>query len=143
MTKSTKKPTTVFWIISITALVWNLMGVSAYIMQAYMTNDQLALLPEGEQNYYNNIPAWVMASFAIAVFAGAFGSIGLLVRKKLATLLFAISLIAVLAQFTYNVFIQKFMEVGNERMIMPVMIILIAVFLVYFSKKSEEKGMIS
>jgi len=143
MTNSTNKPNTTFWIISIVALLWNIMGVVAYLGQAYMTDEALALLPEADQAFYNNVPAWVTAAFAIAVFAATFGCLALILRKKWATSLFTLSLIAVLVQFVYNFFIQKYMEVSGTRMIMPIVVIGIALFLVWYSKKSEDNGWIS
>jgi len=143
MTKKNDKPTSAFWIISVVALLWNIMGVAAYLGQAYMTDEVLKLLPEGEQAFYNNVPAWVTAAFAIAVFAGAFGCVGLLMRKKWATILFVISIIAVIAQSTYNLFIQKFMEVPLQHMIWSIVVIVIAIFLVWFSSNATKKGWIS
>lgn len=143
MTESTNKPTNAFWIISVLALLWNIMGVIAYLGQAYMTDAVLKALPEGDQAYYSNVPAWVTGAFAIAVFAGVFGCAGLLIRKKWATFLFGISLIAVISQSTYNLFIQKFMEVPLQHMVWSIVIIVIAIFLVWFSRKSEKEGWIS
>ena len=107
MDDNTNKPTSAFWIISAVALLWNIMGVIAYLGQAYMTEEVLKALPQEDQDYYSNVPAWVTGVFAIAVFAGLFGCVGLLMRKKWATILFVISLIAVIAQFIYNFFIQN------------------------------------
>lgn len=143
MSDSTNKPTSAFWIISVVALLWNISGVIAYLGQAYMTDEVLAVLPEADQAYYNNVPTWVTAAFAISVFAGVFGCVSLLMKKKLATTLFIISLIAVIVQFTYNFFIQTFMEVSGNKIIMPIVIIVIAFFLVWFSQKSRKKGWIS
>ncbi|WP_456377636.1 hypothetical protein [Lutibacter sp.] len=143
MTNSTNKPTLTFWIISVVALIWNIMGVAAYLGQAYMTDDVLKMLPEGEQLYYNNIPAWVTAAFAIAVFAGLLGCIALLLRRRWAKILFILSLVAVLAQFIHNFFIQNYMEVTANKAIMPIVVIGIAIFLIWYSKKSETKGWIS
>ena len=143
MTKKNDKPTSAFWIISVLALLWNIMGVAAYLGQAYMTDEVLKALSEGEQAYYENVPAWVTAAFAIAVFAGAFGCVGLLMRKKWATILFVISIIAVIAQSTYNLFIQKFMEVPLQHMIWSIVVIVIAIFLVWFSSNATKKGWIS
>jgi len=143
MTKKANKPTSAFWIISVVALLWNIMGVAAYLGQAYMTDEVLKLLPEGEQAFYNNVPAWVTGAFAIAVFAGVFGCVGLLMRKNWATILFVISLIAVIAQSTYNLFIQKFMEVPLQHMIWSIVIIVVALFLVWFSRNADKKGWIS
>lgn len=142
MTNSTK-PTASFWIIAVLALLWNSTGVMAYLEQAYMTVDDLASLPEAEQAFYANMPAWVTASFAIAVFAGTLGCIGLLLRKKWASILFLLSLIAVIAQFIRNVFMQKDMEVTGIDMIWSIVVIVIALFLVIYSRKSISKGWIS
>jgi len=143
MSNSTKQPTTTFWIISVIALLWNLAGVYAYLSQAYMSTEVIATLSEPEQMYYNNVSAWAMASFATSVFTGAFGSLTLLFRKKIAYALLIISLIAVLIQATYNFFIQKFMPVENVQMIWSLVIILIAVFLVWFSNNAKNKGILS
>ena len=143
MTKKNDKPTSAFWIISVVALLWNIMGVAAYLGQAYMTDEVLKALSEGEQAYYENVPPWVTAAFAIAVFAGAFGCVGLLMRKKWATILFVISIIAVIAQSTYNLIIQKFMEVPLQHMIWSIVVIVIAIFLVWFSSNATKKGWIS
>lgn len=143
MTDRTNKPTSAFWIISVVALLWNISGIVAYLGQAYMADEVLVALPEADQAYYNNVPAWVTGAFAIAVFAGVFACVGLLMRKKLATTLFIISLVAVIAQFIYNFFIQTYMEVSGIKMIWPLVIIVIAIFLVWFSRKSEKEGWIS
>jgi len=142
MTNSTK-PATSFWVIGVLALLWNSTGIMAYLEQTYMTVEDLASLPEAEQAFYGNIPAWVTAAFAIAVFSGTLGCIALLLRKRSATILFFLSLIAVIAHFIRNVFMQKDMEVTATKMIWSVLVIAIAVFLVWYSKKSTSKGWIS
>ena len=144
MTESKNKPTTSYWIIGIVALIWNLMGVFAYLQQAYMTAEDLAALPLDQQALYENVPAWVTAAFALAVFGGALGCILLLLRKKLATFVLIISFISILAQMSYNFFISKAMEVyGPGEMIMPAMVIIVGAFLVWYSKKMQTQGILS
>jgi len=140
---TTNKPTTIFWIISILALFWNIMGVVSYLGQAYMTDEVLAALPQAEQDYYSNTPAWVTAAFAIAVFAGAFGSLALVLKKKLALPLLQLSLLAVIAQFAYNFFMQDYVELTGTRMILPIVVLVIAAFLVWFAKSSKDKSWLS
>lgn len=143
MTNS-NKPTTLFWIIGVVALIWNGLGVMSYLGQAFMTDEVKATLPDAERALYENIPTWVTAAFAIAVFAGLLGSIFLLARKKAARFVFLISLIAILAQMSYSLFMSKAAEVyGPGGVIMPVMVILIGVFLLMYSKKAIEKGWLS
>lgn len=143
MTNSTNKPTTFFWVIGIIALLWNISGVGAYLAQAFMNDEAKSLLTEAEQAYYNGIPAWVTAAFAIAVFSGLIGCIALLMKKKIASLLFLISFVAVIIQFVYNFYIQEFMEISGTSIIMPIVVIAISLFLIWYSKDSEKKGILS
>ncbi|AZJ35828.1 hypothetical protein [Tenacibaculum singaporense] len=138
------KPTTLFWIIGIAALVWNGLGVMSYIGQAYMTDEVRAALPEAERALYENVPTWVTAAFAIAVFGGLLGSAFLLMRKKLARPMFLLSLIAIVVQMSYNLFMSRAAEVyGPGSIIMPIMVIVIGVFLLMYTKKTIAKGWLS
>jgi hypothetical protein len=141
---STNKPPLWFWIVGIIALIWNLMGVMAYIGQAYITEAELSALSDAEQTLYANVPPWATAAFAIAVFGGTLASIALLLRKKFAKILFVISFLGIIVQMIYNFFISEAMEVyGPGGLIMPVMVILIGIFLITFSYKSFLKNWIS
>lgn len=144
MTTDSNKPGAAFWVIGIIALVWNGFGVMAYLAQAYITEDALALLPEAERALYNDIPAWATAAFAIAVFGGALASILMLMRKKLATALFMLSFIGIVVQMVYNLMMSKALEVyGPGGAIMPIMVIVIGAFLIWYSKKSTANGWMS
>ncbi|MBP93928.1 MAG: hypothetical protein CMC55_07415 [Flavobacteriaceae bacterium] len=141
---STQKPPKSFWIISIVALIWNLMGVSAYLMQAFMTDEALSKLPEPEQALYHDVPAWVTAAFAIAVFGGTLGCIGLLLRKKWSKPVFILSLIGIIVQMIHNLFISNNMDVyGPGAIIMPIMVLIIGVYLIIYSKAAIQKGWLS
>ncbi|MCH9659276.1 MAG: hypothetical protein K0U54_00030 [Bacteroidetes bacterium] len=138
---TTNKPTVGFWIIAIIALIWNLAGAAAYLGQKLMTDEALLALPENEQSLYANIPIWATAAFAIAVWFGAFGSLLLVLRKKLARPVLMISLLGIIAHFIYNVFLSGAAEVyGAASMIMPAMIVIIGIFLVVYSGQCIKKG---
>ncbi|MGZ0017231.1 hypothetical protein [Yeosuana sp. AK3] len=144
MTAHTNKPPIWFWIVSIIALIWNLMGVIAYLGQAYMSDEVLNALPEAEQALYNDIPAWATAAFAFAVWGGALGCLFLIFRKKVAKLILILSFLGIVVQMVYNLFMSKASEVyGPGGEIMPITVIIIGAFLIWFSKKSETKGWIS
>jgi len=86
-------------------------------------------------------PSWAIAAFALAVFGGLLGSLALLLRKKIANILFTISLLGILAQMTYNFFLSNSTEAyGPGDMIMPIMIVVIGIFLFMSSKSSINKG---
>ncbi|MBT1711213.1 hypothetical protein KK062_23415 [Fulvivirgaceae bacterium PWU5] len=139
MTTSTK-PAAWFWIVSIIALLWNLLGVMAYIMHVTMTPEALAALPEQERALYTNVPVWATAAFAIAVWGSTLACVLLLIRKKLATPVFVIAFIAILIQMVHSLFISNSIAVyGPGGMVMPVMIIVIGLYMILFSRQATSK----
>ena len=138
------KPNTSFWIIGVLVLLWNLSGMMTFFMEVFITPEALAALPEAERAIYETSPAWMNVVFAIAVFGGTLGCIFLLIRKTIAIQLFIISLAAVLIQMLYYLTMTKAVEVyGLESFIMPLIVIAIAVFLVWYSKNSKAKGWVN
>ncbi|MBU3822243.1 hypothetical protein KO566_09240 [Flavobacteriaceae bacterium XHP0103] len=132
------KPPVWFWIVSVLALLWNAMGVDQYLGQAYKTERWRSTMTEEQQEMVLDFPSWVTAAFAIAVFAATLGALGLLIRKKWAYKLFVLSLIAVIVQMGYVIFQGHFDNMG-----MTISIIIVSVFLVWFSKKAVSKEWIS
>ena len=131
-------------IVAILALIWNLMGVSAYLMQVTMSEAGLAALPEAERLLYETTPAWATAAFATAVFAGALGCLLLLLRIGLAVPVLVISLLAVLVQMFHAFFMSNSFEVfGPGGMTMPVMVIVIAFALVLLAEKGKKSAWLS
>ncbi len=144
MTNSTNKPTTSFWVIVVLALIWNLMGVSAYIQQAYNTDGFRAQYSDEQLTIIDALPSWYTAIFAIAVFASAIGCILLLLRKKSAVILFQIGLLAVIVQTIYNLFINEGKEFyGSFEYSMLIMIPIVSLFLLWYSKQATTKGWLS
>ena len=128
-----------FRVVGVLALIWNLMGVSAYLMQVNMTEEDMAALPEAQRLLYETTPAWATGAFAMAVFAGALGCLLLTFRKKLAAPILVVSLLAVLVQMFHAYFISKAWEVfGPGGTVMPVMVIAIAFFLVWLSERGKK-----
>ena len=144
MTNYLRKPTGLFWIISSMALVWNLMGVFNYLTQAFMTNEVLASLPEDQQLLYEDVPAWVTAAFATAVFSGTLGALLLLLKKKKASTFFILSFVGIIIQMTYGLLISENTNgYGPLGLIMPLMIIAIGGYLIWYSKKAAEHRWLS
>ena len=142
MTTSIKPPTW-FWIVSVLALLWNLMGVMAYITQVTMSPEALQALPENERALYEGMPTWATSAFAVAVWFSFFASLMLLGRKKIATLLFVIAYAGVLVQMVYSLFISKSIEVyGPVGAVMPVLVIVFGAALIWFSRKAAASGWI-
>ncbi|WP_420601225.1 hypothetical protein [Flagellimonas sp.] len=134
------KPPVWFWIVSVAALVWNIMGVMAYLGQAYTSVEDLEQMTQAQRELFEAQPAWVTAAFAIAVFGGTLGCIALLLRKKWAKPVFFISLLGILGQFVYGLFLSNTIEVyGNQAIFMPILVIVIGILLILLAKKGIQK----
>ena len=143
MNTTTKvKPPTWFWIASIAGLVWNCLGVAAYLSQAYMTEEMTLDMSEAELNFMEATPAWVTGVFAIAVWGGLLGCIALLIRKKWATPVFLVSLLAILIQMGYYIFMTNSKEVFGigQAVIQPLLVVLIGILLYLFAKMATRRN---
>ena len=141
---STAQPPMWFWIVSAIALLWNLLGVSAFIAQVTMDPASLAELSDAQQEFYANTPVWATLAFAIAVFGGTLGCVALLLRKSWAFLMLAICLAGIVVQISHSIFIGNGIEVfGPQGLILPAMTFGIGVLLVWFAHYSNQRGWLS
>jgi hypothetical protein len=110
-------------------------------MHTFITEEALMALPEAERDLYGSYPIWTQIIFAISVFAGTLGCIGLLLKKKWCKYLFIISLISIIVQMYHSLFMTEAMEVyGPTSVVMPILLILIGGFLIWFASFSTKKG---
>lgn len=129
--------------VAIAALIWNLLGVFAYLGQMYLMSnpEMLAELSVDEQNLYKNTPIWATIGFTLAVWGGALGSLLLILKKKAAKPVLIVSLAGIIVQMYHSFFISNNFEVyGPGAAIMPVMIIIFGIGLVWLSEKSVKEG---
>jgi len=126
------------------ALVWNLMGVFNFLDQALMSDEVLASLPKDQQLIYQDVPVWVTAAFAIAVFSGTLGAVFLLLKKKIASTFFILSFIGIVTQMSYGLLLdEKTDNYGPLGLLMPLMIITVGAYLIWYSKKANKNRWLS
>jgi hypothetical protein len=130
-----------YWITAFFFLLWNVMGVLSFFMHTFISAEDLAALSDPEQALYGSYPMWTTLVFAIAVFAGTLGSVGLVLKKKWSKTAFIISLCAIIPQMIHNVFFTKSMDVygPGEAATMPIMVVVFGVFLVWYSTRLITK----
>lgn len=141
MNKLISKPPKWFWALGIVALVWNLVGVIAFIGDMSMTAKDIDALDEANRYLYMHRTNLVKVAYALAVFSGALASVALLMRKKVATALFILSLIAVLIQVSVTFLsTDTITVVGIDKIILPITITIIGILLVFFARFCSKKG---
>ncbi|WP_282042584.1 hypothetical protein [Winogradskyella flava] len=149
MTNSINKPPIWFWVVSIIALLWNAMGVMAYLADAFMTDEMISQLDERQQAFQMlDFPAWYTACYALAVFCGFLGCVFLLIRKSWAKPFFVISFIAVLGQILHNyvlndIYADMNLTVNTFELTMAIAIPVVAILLILFSRDAARKNWIN
>ncbi len=101
-TRSLKAPWHL-WLVGVIAVLWNAYGGYDYTMSmtqgaAYMATS--GMTPD-QIRFYDAMPVWMTAVWAIGVWGGVVGSLLLLLRSKLAFPVFAVSFAAFLTSLVY------------------------------------------
>ena len=132
-----------FWVIGTVVLIWNALGVINYFVQ--MNPDVLAAYRESERAIIEGRPAWATGAFAIAVFGGAIGCLLLLLRKSAAFYLFIASLLGVIVTHihTLGAAAGSTVDFGPTEILAILMSLVVAAFLIWYSKRAESKGWIA
>lgn len=78
-------------------LIWNLIGVGAFVAQFTMDIEALARENPYDAHLFATMPAWAWAVYALGVGAGVAGSLALLFHRRMAGPLFVLSLAAIIA----------------------------------------------
>jgi hypothetical protein len=141
---SSTRPTIWYWIVSGLALLWMMFGVLAWVMD-FMTDKATAEgFTEAQRQLYAARPGWIFVLYAIAIFSGLAGTIGLLMRKSWARTCFAISLAAVFLQFGYIFVVMDAVRLLGPAQALPFPIVIFAIgcFLLWFSHKSRQQGIL-
>ena len=138
---TSNKPSKGFWIVGAIALAWNLVGVATFIGQVTMSPATLAALPPGQQALYAQMPAWIEACYAAAVFGGTLGALALLMRKRIAMALFLLSAIGAVLQFG-GVFAltDAYRVLGPSSVVMPIVIVVVCVALWLYARRCTARG---
>ena len=125
------------------ALLWNLLGCAAFVSDLRLTADDIAALPAAQQALYAARPAWAVAATATAVFGGAAGCVGLLLARRWAVPLLALSLLGIVAQD-----IGLFVLAGGAAVAAPAvwalqgLVLLVGISLLALARRAAARGVL-
>lgn len=129
-----------FRITAIVGTLWLAFGCFVYVVEVMMTPEQIAALPSPQRELTQSTPAWAIGAWAIAVWVGLIGMIGLVLRRRWSVPLLGISLLAVLVQqLWFWVFSNATELVPPVEMLFPAMILLISVGLWLLARHARRR----
>jgi hypothetical protein len=126
--------------VAIVALLWNLIGCAAYLHDVMLTPEDIAMLPADQQALYAARPSWSVAASAVAVWAGALGCVGLILRRRWATPLLIASLAGVIVQDVSLFAMSSQAAIPSAAYALQGLVLVIAIGLVLLARKASARG---
>ena len=132
------------WIVGIASLLWNAMGCFDYFMTMTANPSWMSQFTAEQVAYWDGLPTWTDATWAIGVWGGLAGALLLLMRSRHAVLAYVLSLIGSVVGLGYQMFMTDMPASMTEGMlaIMPWVIIVVAALQVWYSHDQKKKSVL-
>jgi len=133
------------WLVGGLAVLFNAIGVFDYVMSmtegpAYMAS---AGMTPAQIDHYLSMPTWMTAVWATGVWSAIIGSVLILLRRKLAFPVFALSLAAFLLSLVYTYVLAGAGEImGQQMAITSAVITAVLVFLAWYAWAMGKRGVL-
>jgi len=98
------------WVVGVLAILWNAGGAFDYVMTQTRNEGYTAAFTDAQWAFFDTMPLWAEAAWAIAIWASVVGSVLILFRSKYAAPVFLTSLIAMAISFFHNIALSNALE---------------------------------
>ncbi|QTH22381.1 hypothetical protein HRJ34_02295 [Rhizorhabdus wittichii] len=141
-TAETKSVPAWYWVLAVVLLLWGVAGIFAFYSQLTTPYEKMvAEMGKLAADCIKGMPGWLWWVYGVAVWSGTLGSVALLARRNWAQPLYLVSVIAVIVQFGHSFLVAKVQDLmGWGAAIFPAVIILIAVFELWFAGWARKRG---
>lgn len=131
------------WIVGILALLWNAMGAFDYVATQMRLEFYLSQFSPEQMAYFTSFPAWFVAAWAIAVWSGLVGAVGLLLRKAWSVWLFGAAIVGMAVTTVYSFVLTDGAELmGAAATAFTAVIWVIALFLFFYARSQAKEGVL-
>lgn len=132
------------WLVGVLAILWNGFGCFDFTMtylngQAWF--EQMGMTP-AQIDYFNAMPAWTHAAWAVGVWGGLIGGLLLLARRRWAAAAFVASFLGWLAGAVYAFVLSNGLEAMGSMWPMQILIGAGCVFFVWYSWAMARRGVL-
>ena len=130
--------------IAIVSLIWNLLGCAAYLADVTLKPEDIAAMTPAQQELYASRPKWAVAATATAVWGGAAGCLGLVLRKRWSVPLLVASLLGVIVQDVGLFGLTRVASTGGPVVIpLQALVLIVSVGLVVLARTAVRRGWVS
>jgi hypothetical protein len=132
-----------FWILAVIGLLWFAMGAWDYSATQLRFEWYLASFTEEQIAYFYSFPTWYVAVWALSVWGAFIGAVLLLLRMKLASLAFLISLITYIIGAIYSFgFTEWYAMMGMFGLVFSIIIFLSLLGFFWMARSASSSGIL-
>jgi hypothetical protein len=137
------------WIVGILSFLWNCFGAYDYVMSNMRNMDYLksampGVDPAAALAWMDAFPIYAKVGWALGVWGGLLGAILLLMRSRYAVWAFAVSMLGIVLSIGWQIVAAPPLSGADSGIykVMPYVIILLGLFLLWYSRMMEQKGVL-
>lgn len=132
------------WVVGVVSLLWNLVGATDFVMTQTRNKAYMSSCTPAQLEFYYGFPPWVVAAWGVAVWAGVFGSLLLLLRKRYAFHLFLSSSAGMVLTDLYCFGLSDGLRVmgGAAALAFSAVIFVIGVLLLAYARSMGKRGIL-
>ena len=133
------------WVVGVVALLFNSIGAFDFAMNQIQGPSYLAAagMTPAQVDHYQQMPAWMILVWAVGVWGALLASLLLLLRRRLAFPIFAVSLAAFLISLVYHYILTDGGAVmGSQMTITNGVITALLLFFIWYSRAMTNRGVL-
>jgi hypothetical protein len=133
------------WVVGVLSLLWNGFGAYDYTMSHIGGLEYFASmgLDAAAFAWFEALPGWTVAAWAVGVWISLLGSVLLLLRSRHAATAFVVSIVGAVVSFAYQFTSARPASLeGGMAAIMPIVIVILIVAQWYYAKRQATAGVL-
>lgn len=120
------------------ALLWELLGLFLFVSQLQIDP---ALIDSADRAVLDAAPQWMILAYGVAVISGVIGAVLLLLRRRLAAPLLAVSLVAVVIQDSAYLLAPQLRNLTmSDDLFLPFVILIVCYGIWHFARRARVSG---
>jgi hypothetical protein len=127
-----------FTVAAAVALLWEVLGCVMFVSQLRIDP---ALVDSADRAVLAAAPQWMIAAYGVAVVTGVLGALLLLLRRRLAVPLLAVSLVAVVVQDSAYLLAPALRNLtASDDLFLPFLILVVCYSIWHFARAARKSG---
>ena len=131
------------WPVGLLALLWNGYGGYHYLMTQTANPAHMAAFTPEQRAHFAGLPVWMEAVWAVGVWGGVLAALLLLLRRRWAFPVFAVSFAAFLVNVAYNYALSEGSRImGTEGHVLNALIVLVCIGELLYARAMTRRGVL-